>query len=238
MPARFGYLITAGDSFARPADTTAYAAGDSVAPATKTITAASNATPIVITSATHGYTTGDAVTIASVGGNTAANGNWIVTVVDANSYSLATLAGVASVGNGAYTSGGTSVRLLRLANVVRALGGSGRIIRTKLIGNTATITNGTFRVYFLNTQISQIADNAAWTLLYADRAINVGYSANLVFVTEGTGSDSGHAQDVATAIPFKCAATSRDLFAVITAEAAYVPTSGETFYLEVTVEQY
>lgn len=66
------------------------------------VTGATNATPIVITAASHGLTTGMKVTIASVGGNTAANGTWTITRVDANTFSLDT-----SVGNGAYTSGGT-----------------------------------------------------------------------------------------------------------------------------------
>lgn len=66
------------------------------------ITNASNASPIVITSAAHGLSTGTRVTITGVGGNTAANGSFIITVVDANSFSLN-----GSSGNGAYTSGGT-----------------------------------------------------------------------------------------------------------------------------------
>ena len=69
-----------------------------------TITAASNATPIVITAANHGATSGNLVTVTSVGGNTAANvtGN-AVTVIDRNNFSLD-----GTVGNGAYTSGGSA----------------------------------------------------------------------------------------------------------------------------------
>ena len=67
-----------------------------------TITAASNASPIVITSAAHGLTTGTRVTIAGVGGNTAANADFTVTNVSTNTFSLD-----GSTGNGAYTSGGT-----------------------------------------------------------------------------------------------------------------------------------
>lgn len=67
-----------------------------------TITGATNASPIVITSAAHGLTTGARLTVASVGGNTAANGTFIITKVDANTFSLD-----GSTGNGAYTSGGT-----------------------------------------------------------------------------------------------------------------------------------
>lgn len=66
------------------------------------VTAATNATPIVITSAGHGRSDNDYVLITGVLGNTAANGEWQITYIDANSFSLA-----GSVGNGSYTSGGT-----------------------------------------------------------------------------------------------------------------------------------
>jgi hypothetical protein len=66
------------------------------------VTAATNASPIQITSTAHGLSTGTRVTIAGVGGNTAANSTFTVTVVDANNFTLG-----GSTGNGAYTSGGT-----------------------------------------------------------------------------------------------------------------------------------
>ena len=71
------------------------------------ITNATNATPIVVTSATHGLTTGDIVLISKVGGNTAANEVSRVTVTDANTFSLQDpVTGANVAGNGAYTSGG------------------------------------------------------------------------------------------------------------------------------------
>jgi len=66
------------------------------------LTNATNASPIVVTSTSHGLTTGALVTIAGVAGNTAANGTFRVTRVDNNTFSLD-----ASTGNGGYTSGGT-----------------------------------------------------------------------------------------------------------------------------------
>lgn len=69
---------------------------------TGAITAASNATPIVITSNAHGLANGDTVSISGVLGNTAANGNFAIANVTANTFEL-----VGSAGNGAYTSGGT-----------------------------------------------------------------------------------------------------------------------------------
>lgn len=68
----------------------------------KTITGATNATPISITCAGHGYSTGDTVVLASVGGNTSANGVWEITVTGTDTFTLD-----GSVGNAAWTSGGT-----------------------------------------------------------------------------------------------------------------------------------
>src|SRR5262249_18622792 len=62
---------------------------------------ATNASPIVITSANHRLTTGAQVVINGVVGNTAANGTFTISVVDANRFSLN-----GSSGNGAYTGGG------------------------------------------------------------------------------------------------------------------------------------
>lgn len=66
----------------------------------RAIDSSTNATPIVVTDASHGLVTGDKVTIISHATNTAANGTWTVTRVSANEFSLD-----GSVGNGA--GGGT-----------------------------------------------------------------------------------------------------------------------------------
>ncbi|MBC7844119.1 MAG: hypothetical protein H7099_17550 [Gemmatimonadaceae bacterium] len=73
--------------------------------AAKTITAASNATPIVLTIAGHGWASGMFVRVAGVTGNTAANGLFKIIVLTTDTFQL-----VGSVGNGAYVSGGTATR--------------------------------------------------------------------------------------------------------------------------------
>lgn len=66
------------------------------------VTAATNATPIVITtSAAHGLNSDYEVTLTGVLVNTAANGTFTITVVDSTHFSLN-----GTVGNGVYTSGG------------------------------------------------------------------------------------------------------------------------------------
>jgi hypothetical protein len=69
---------------------------------TGAVAGASNASPIVITSAGHGLQTGTRVTVAGVLSNTAANGTFTVSRIDADRFSLD-----GSAGNADYTAGGT-----------------------------------------------------------------------------------------------------------------------------------
>lgn len=67
----------------------------------KSISGASNATPIVITTnSAHGFSNGHEVLIRGVLGNTAANGVWKIANVASTTFQL-----VGSVGNGAYSAG-------------------------------------------------------------------------------------------------------------------------------------
>jgi Protein of unknown function (DUF2586)/Ubiquitin-activating enzyme E1 FCCH domain len=82
----------------------------------KTITAASDANPLVVTAVGHGFQTGDVVTIAGVGGNVLANGTHEITKLTADTFSIPVDASLGS----AYTSGGTAT----FAGVVAALAGT------------------------------------------------------------------------------------------------------------------
>lgn len=80
--------------------------------AVKAITAASNATPIVITSNSHGFANGDYVVVGKVAGNLAANGVWLVASVATNTFALTDpVTGGNAVGSAAYTSGGYAANL-------------------------------------------------------------------------------------------------------------------------------
>ena len=72
----------------------------------QTIAAASNASPIVLTTGTHGYTANDTVMVESVTGNTDANGTWKITVPSTTTVGLLT-----SSGNADWVSGGTCIKL-------------------------------------------------------------------------------------------------------------------------------
>lgn len=71
-----------------------------------TVTGATNATPIVLTtSVPHNLVANDLVVVDGVGGNTGANGQWIVQSVTSTTITLRE-----SVGNAAYTSGGRAIK--------------------------------------------------------------------------------------------------------------------------------
>ena len=72
-----------------------------VRPVALAVSAATNASPIALTTNAHGLTTGARVAVTEVGGNTAANGTWTVTVTSATTFTLN-----GSAGNGAYSGGG------------------------------------------------------------------------------------------------------------------------------------
>ncbi len=72
------------------------------------ITGATNATPIVITSANHGLNSGDIIDITGVNGNTNANGTFQIIVLTPNTFELYDVnTGLPIAGNANYTNGGT-----------------------------------------------------------------------------------------------------------------------------------
>jgi hypothetical protein len=77
----------------------------------KTISGATNANPIVITSAGHGFANGDMVSISGVAGNTNANGIYTVASATTNTFALS-----GRSGNSNYTGGGTVYKLAKSSN--------------------------------------------------------------------------------------------------------------------------
>lgn len=114
-----GYALEFGDVYMRIKSDGAY-----VTEVAKNITAATNANPLVITSAAHGFSNGDWVFISGVGGMTQLNGlTWIVTNVATNTFHLTDLFGnaVNSTAFGVYTSGGTAARIYTVVSPYNAI---------------------------------------------------------------------------------------------------------------------
>ena len=91
------------------------------------ITGATNASPIVITSANHGLKSGQQVQVAGVGGNVKANGIWTVVVIDANHFSLTGSNGALGGGNGVYTPGTGTWMVTTVQNALNALASIGGV---------------------------------------------------------------------------------------------------------------
>lgn len=120
--------------------------------ATGTITAATNAVPIVVTSAAHGLTTGASVKITGVEGNTAANGTWTITVVDADTFSLDD-----SAGDGSYRGAGEWVRgidTISYSNVPTS--DDPKVTTRQILRNT----DGQNTVYYVDVETSDLSSTS------------------------------------------------------------------------------
>lgn len=123
---------------------------------TLAISNCTNATPIVVTTPTHGLSTNDTVYITGVTGNTACNGTFAITVVTGTTFSLN-----GSTGNGAYGAGGTvqkivpvgarTIRYPTTGNFTGAVTVSLIPTTTGIVTPTGSAAGVTYRVtYFIN----------------------------------------------------------------------------------------
>lgn len=130
----YGPFVATGYHVANPGSGATYSnvASLSIPPSVvigTSITNATNASPIVITtSSAHGLASGAVVSIQGVLGNTAANGVWIVTVTGSNSFSLN-----GSTGNGTYSA----------ASVASAYTPQSATFQADISGSSSTSATGT-----------------------------------------------------------------------------------------------
>ena len=126
--------------------------------------------------------------------------------------------------------------VLTFTKMANKPGGTGYITKARLMsdqsGNTAR-----FRLHLFHTAPTPINDNAAHTLLYANRANRVGHVDFDAMQTEGSGSTAANASNTAVRLPFACAAGSRDLFGLLETLDAFTPASAQAFHLELTAER-
>jgi hypothetical protein len=144
------------------------------------ITAATNASPIAITTSTaHGFLTGQLVNVSGVTGNTAANGTWFITVTGPTTFTL-----TGSAGNGAYTSGG----IVTAANVYYYDAGIACFNHCIITNNTiASVVNSTTAplIYFWDINSQIVTGNVL---------IRGGLSCNAYFFLDGLSGDGTAAQ--------------------------------------------
>lgn len=226
------------DLITRPADVTPYTAQDVVG-INLAVTGATNASPIVVTTAAHGLSTGDVVTIASVGGNTNANGTFRITVVSSTTFQLD-----GTTGNGAYTSGGTVAKWNRIQNVANE-GGGGIIRAWKLETNNTSTTNASFSLAIFKGATTGYQLPPAATLDNAIIGNNFVTDYRTFIVKTASASISAATVGSATAfcgatglsIPYDLDGTSKDFWIQVIADGAYTPASAQTFRFNIDVEK-
>jgi hypothetical protein len=126
--------------------------------------------------------------------------------------------------------------LLTFPGVARIPGGIGAIVQAKLMTNLSTCT-ARHRLHLYSAAPAIIADNAPFTLLYANRAIRFGYLDFPAMTTEAAGSDSAESLATWTRLVYQCAAASRDILGVLETLDAYTPISGQQYRLDTYVER-
>jgi hypothetical protein len=121
--------------------------------------------------------------------------------------------------------------ILTFANFARIAAGSGYIVRANMMTDQTTLT-ARLRLHLFHTSVTAINDNAAFTLLYANRASRIGYIDFDPGVTEGAGSTASHSLNAITRLPFVCAAASRSVFGLLETLDIFTPASAQAFYVE------
>jgi hypothetical protein len=160
---------------------------------------------------------------ALVGGTTTTIAASFTRPADTTAYAALDVVGPAVTANVTFTA------------VAREAGGSGYIVGLRLWTNQSTNV-AQFKVHFYHTAPTAIADNAAFTLLWANRDKRIGSVTLPTAATEGTGSDAASASDFTLRIPYKAAAASQDIYAIVETLTIFTPASAQVFYIELAVE--
>lgn len=138
--------------------------------ATGDITNATNASPIVVTSASHGLSSGDRIRIVGQKGLTAMNGEWFVTVLTSNTFELD-----GSVGNGDWQASQEPT-----VTVTTKQDGRAGVDAVQSLSFSAAASGGTFTLTFRGETSSAISATAsAATVQTALRQMGTIGSANV-----------------------------------------------------------
>jgi len=128
-----------------------------------------------------------------------------------------------------------SPTVLTFTDIARVNAGTGYIVKARLMTDQATNV-ARFRLHLFNMAPTAINDNAAYTLLWANKEERIGYVDFDGCQTEGTGSDGANAMNDAVRLHFAAAAGARTLYGLLESLDAWTPASGQNFYVELSAE--
>jgi len=126
-----------------------------------------------------------------------------------------------------------SPTVLTFTNVARVNAGTGYIVKARIMTDQSTNV-ARYRLHLYNVAPTAINDNAAWTLLWANKEERIGHIDFDGCQTEGTGSDCANAVNATVRLHF--AAATRTLYGLLETLDAFTPASGQNYYIELSAE--
>lgn len=122
------------------------------------------------------------------------------------------------------------------ANMARLSGGTGRIVKARMMTDQSTNTSS-YRLHLFHTAPTPIADNSLYTLLWANRANRIGRIDIGPLGTEGAGSNAAYGHNITDWLEFECASGDKNIYALLETLVAHTPASAQGYYLELTAQQ-
>lgn len=123
--------------------------------------------------------------------------------------------------------------LLTFTSIGRAAGGSGLIVKARLMTDQAACV-AQFRLHlFVNNTPTVPNDNSAFTLLYSNAALRIGSIDMPALNTEGSGSTAANSMRDDLTLAFNLTDTA-NIYVILETKTAFTPASGQKFFLELT----
>ncbi len=126
--------------------------------------------------------------------------------------------------------------IITFTNAGRASGVTGYVTKVKILTNQST-NIAQLRLHLFNTNAPTLPnDNAAYAMMWADRAIYLGFIDLPPFATEGTGSDCARTEISGNLLAFKCASADRNLYGLLETLTVFTPANAQNFQIELACE--
>ncbi len=127
--------------------------------------------------------------------------------------------------------------VITFSNMARVNAGSGYITKARIMTDQKTNT-ARLCLHLFHTAPTLTNDNAAFPLLWADRANRVGKIDFSPMTTEdATNSTCAESLNEAVRLSFTCEAANTALYGILETLDAFTPASGQNFYISLTSEQ-
>jgi hypothetical protein len=125
--------------------------------------------------------------------------------------------------------------VLTFAGAGRVNAGTGYVTGMRLMTDQSTNV-AQYRLHLYSIAPTAINDNAAQTLLWANRTKRVGYIDIGPLTTEGSGSDAASGLNVDIRLPYKCDTADTNLYGLLETLTAFTPASAQNFYLTLSLD--